>query len=410
MGLLTRAAGWLRAITWNKAKSAGLLAPATRSGHAVTEKTSLQLSALYCGLRSISEAVGMMPVHLYGKDKNNERNRATTHPLYSLLHDSPNGEHTRPVFFETLQCHALLHGGAFAEIERAGSGRAIALWPIHPTRVKPIRGADGKLAYLVDSMPGEPPVTLAASDVLHVPGLSPDGVNGYKLLEVGRETIGYALAAQAFGASWFKNAGRPGGVLTVEGTLSEEARTNLRRSWQQLHAGVDNAGAVAVLEEGTKWQGMTATNEQGQYLGLMGFIIYEVARLLNIPPSKLWSLEKATWGNLETLNQDFLTTTLQPWLSKWEAELNKKLLTEGERGAYYFEFLPDVILRTSYQVRTDGQVKECGGPYRTVNEIRRQNNQPPIDGGDVLRSGGVTVPTTNETDTKPNQEKPTDGE
>lgn len=373
-----------RAMTledWLRRKLDGVPAAA---GVPVTVQRALGLSALWCGVKVISEAVGMMPLVLYQKTAAG-RERAEADDLYPVLHDEPNPEQTRPVFFETLQSHCLLHGNGYAEIERNGDGSARHLWICHPTRTRPDRDPAGRLVYKVQGVPGQPPATIPAADMLHVPGLGPDGSVGYELLEYGRDTIGFALAAQLYGASWFKNAGRPGGILEVAGQLSPEQQETLRRSWQQLHAGADNAGRVAVLEQGTKFSPFTPTNEQAQYRELLLFFVYEVARLLNIQPSKLHDLAKATWGNLETMNQDFLTTTLQPWLTKWEAEVKKKCLPAAVKRVRYCEFLTDVIIRTDYKTRVEGLNKLTGGPILTVNEARRLENLPPIDGGDSLR-------------------------
>lgn len=380
---------------------------AAASGVPVTMARALGLSALWCGVKVISEAVGMMPLVLYRKGQGDRvRERADSHPLYPLFHDEPNAEHTRPVFFETLQSHCLLYGNGYAEIERNGDGTVAGLWPIHPTRVKPERNQAGEVVYRVrgpQQLGGD--VVIPARDMIHVPGLGPDGSVGWQLLEIGRDTLGFALAAQLYGSSWFKNAARPGGVIEVPGALSDQARENLRKSWQQLHAGVDKVGMVAVLEEGSKFTPVFASNEQTQYKDLLPFLVYEVARLLNCPPSKIHSLEKATWGNLETLNQDFLTTTLQPWLTKWECELKRKCLTSAEKRTLYPEFLTDVIVRLNYQTRVDGLVKLSGGPVYTVNEVRKLENMPAIEGGDVLRNpAGAAVATDPEPTTAPTTE------
>ncbi len=336
-----------RAVTWEQDRTAGLVALLSAAGVPVNEREALGLSALWCGLRVVSEAVGMMPLHLYKKWLGDGRVRAEAHPLYYLLRTSPNPEHTRPVFFETLQSHALLHGNAYAEVQRSQAGGPVARWPIHPTRVRPGRAATGAVVYQVAAGPGQPAVTLPAADVLHVPGLGPDGSAGWRLVELGRNSLGFAIAAQRHGAAQFRNGGRPGGVITMKGAADPEATENLRRSWQQMHAGADNAGKVPLLEEGMTFTPFVPTNEQSQYTELLAFFVYEVARLLNVPPSKLHDLAKASWRNLETFNQDFLTTTLQPRLGKWEAEISRKLLPNEQRE-YYAEFNPDVLVRVNY--------------------------------------------------------------
>jgi HK97 family phage portal protein len=392
-----------RAITYATGSAAGLIQQPGYSGMVVTEQTALGISALWCGIKVISEAVGSLPPTLYQKSTNGRLEKAENHPLFPLLYSEPNPEATRPVVWETAQAHALLYGNGYLEIERDNGGRPVAIWNIHPHFVQVARDSTtGKLVYRVtNSTSGGPPGTpgqvtiLQAENVLHVPGLSPNGTVGYQLLQVARDTLGFQLAAARFGCSLFRNMGRPAGVIDVPPTvkLNEDGEANLRRSFSQEHSG-ENVGTVAVMQQGLKFTPLTlATNEQVQYQQLMQFFVYEVARLLNCPASKLQSLEKASWGNLETLNRDFLDTTLRPWLEKWEAELERKLLMPSEKGRYFVEFDTAELLRadklTRYQTYSTALQ---GAPFRTVNEVRADENLPPIDGGDVLPNSTPPAP------------------
>ena len=415
MSWITRKLGLERSITYATGTNAGLIQQPGYSGMVVTEQTSLGLSALWCGLKVISEAVGSLPPTLY-KKQGTQLEKAENHPLYQLLYSEPNVEVTRPVLWETAQYHALLYGNAYLEIERDNAGRPIALWNIHPLYVQVARDTDtGKLVYRVtNNVAGGPPgqpgsvSILQAENVLHVPGLSANGSVGWSLLQTARDTLGFGLAAQRFGCSLFRNAGRPAGVIDVPPSvkLSEDGEQNLRRSFTHDNGG-ENVGSVAVMQQGFKFTPINlSTNEQLQYKELLQFFVYEVARLLNCPASKLQSLEKASWGNLETLNRDFLDTTLRPWLEKWEAELEKKLLMPSEKNKFFIEFDTAELLRadklTRYQTYSTAL---AGAPFRTINEVRADENLPPIEGGEVLPSAPVAAPTTDkETDS------PTDDE
>jgi HK97 family phage portal protein len=403
MSLIGRIFGWSkpaqreeeRAITYQQAAAVGLVSGPTYSGMPVTEQTTLGISAVWCGIRVISEAVGSLPPILYQKTKVG-RDVAENHPLSDLL-EIPNPEQTRNVLWETAQAHALLYGNAYLEIVRDGAGRPVQLWNLHPTHVQVGRDSDtGTLVYRVqNSATGGPPGApggsqiLSADDIVHVPGLTPDGSVGYRLLALARDTIGFGLATMRYGNSLFRNLGRPGGVLNIPpGTkLTDDGYENLKRSFRQDHGG-ENVGSVAVMEQGITFNPFSlATNEQTQYKDLLQFFVYEVARMLNVQPSKLHSLEKATWGNLETLNADFLTTTLRPWLEKWEAEMERKLLMPGERKKYYVEFDTSCLLRVDQKTRYECYAIASGNTaWKTVNEIRAAENLPPVEGGDVLPS------------------------
>jgi HK97 family phage portal protein len=239
--------------------------------------------------------------------------------------------------------------------------------------------------------PGSPGTSqlLAAEDVIHVPGLTPDGSVGYRLLTIARESIGFGLAAQRYGCSLFRNLGRPGGVVSVPATvkLNEEGRENIKRSFRQDHGG-ENVGTVALMEQGFTFTPLEfATNQQTQYQQILNFFVYEVARMLNVPPFKIHSLDEATWNNAGAQQRSFVNDTLRPWLEKWESEIEKKLLLPGEKGRYYVEFDTDCLLRGDDAVRYQSYASASGNAaWLTVNEIRERENLPPVEGGDVLPS------------------------
>ena len=408
-----------RAITYQTGTAVGLIPSPNYSGMQVTEQTALGLSALWCGVRVISEAVGSLPPTLYQKDGKGRLTRAEAHPLFHLLAREPNVEATRPVVFETAQAHALLYGNAYLEIERDNGGRPVALWNVHPSFVQVARDSQtGRLIYRVqNSISGGPPGTpgqsqiLDAADMAHIPGISPDASVGYRLLTLARDTIGFGLAAQRYGCSLFRNMGRPAGVIDVPVTskLNEDGMANLKRSFAQEHSG-ENVGSIAIMEQGYKFTPLTlATNEQVQYKDLLTFFVYEVARLLNLSPTKIFALDRATWANLETLNQDFLDSTLRPWLEKWEAELEKKLLMPSEKGRYCIEWDTSELLRADKLTRyTTYSTALNGAAFRTINEVRADENLPPIEGGDCLPTSTPAAQDQQPADVKAEDQQPAD--
>lgn len=345
----------------------------------ISEATALGISALKCGVQAISEGVGSLPCITYRKLASGGREKDEQHPVFSVLHDEPNEDMTAPVFWETLQSHALLYGGGFAEIVREFEGGPVtALIPIHPTLITPKRNELGKLVYAIEGK--EDP--LLPYEVFHVPGLSPDGTVGYRLIEIARTTLSMSDNATRFGNAWFKNASRPSGVLEHPGQLGDAAYETLMKHFN-ISSGVDNAGKINILEEGMKWTSIQATNEQSQYQELLRFMVFEVARLLNITPSKLHSLEKSSFASLEAQNQDFLTTTLRPWLVKWEAEIRRKLFLPSERGQLYAEFLTDSLLRADINQRYAAYQIGLMNGFLNVNTVCAKEGLPEVPGGDL---------------------------
>lgn len=378
--------GWneKRAITYATGSQSGLLSAPTRSGIHVTEETALGVSAVWCAVRVISESVGSLPLVTYRKGPNGERERAEDEPLYPILHTEPNPEMTRNVFFEVLMSHALLHGTAYAEIERNNAGDPIALWPISPQYVQVLRDTEsGELVYRVVLPPGvlhnphdQTAQIIRQADMIAIPGLSPDGSAGYHLLSIARDNIGFSIACDRFGSAFFGNGARLGGLLKSPNRLSDEARENLKKSWSQQYSGVDNSGKTGLLEEGLTYDPISYKDDGALYTTTRQFQITEIARLFNISPVKLHELGRATWGNLATLNTDFYITTLRPWLEKIESELERKLFGAGSE--YYCEFLADSILRGDTTTRYAAYNVAITAGFLTVDEVRGFENLPPL--------------------------------
>lgn len=352
----------------------------THSGVGVTPDTALTLSSVFCAVRVISEAVASLPLILYRRLPQGGKDRATEHPVFDLL-ANPNPEQTAFVFRETLQSHVLLHGNFFAEVERDGAGRPVALWPLPPHKVKVQRDDAGHLVYAIVTNPADP-VYLLPENILHVPGLGFDGCVGYSPVALARESLGLTMATERFGASFFGNASRPSGVLEHPGALTDQARDNVRKSWEALHRGTGNTGNVAILEEGMKWAATSVPPEDGQFLQSRAFQITEISRWFNLSPVFLHDLSQgASWQSLESLNTSFYQATIRPWLIRIEQEYAKKLLSAEERSTYFAEHLIDAILRGDTQSRYQAYQTGFMNGWLDLDTILGKENMNPLPGG-----------------------------
>ena len=179
----------------------------TTSGKAVTERSAMQMTAVYSCVRILAEAVAGLPLHLYRYKEDGGKEKALDHPLYLLLHDEPNPEMSSFVFRETLMTHLLLWGNAYAQIIRNGKGEVIALYPLMPNRMVVDRDTKGRLYYQYTTSTEDAPtmkgvtVNLPPSDVLHIPGLGFDGLVGYSPIAMAKNAIGMAIACEEYGPS-----------------------------------------------------------------------------------------------------------------------------------------------------------------------------------------------------------------
>ena len=125
-------------------------------------------------------------------------------------------------------------------------------------------------------------VELRREDVLHIPGLSFDGLIGYSPIAMAKNAIGMAFGLQeAHGATFFANGATPGGVLEHPGVVKDPA--HLRESWHAQFSG-KNSHNVAVLEEGMTFHQMSIPPEEAQFLETRKFQIDEIARIFRVPP------------------------------------------------------------------------------------------------------------------------------
>lgn len=351
----------------------------TDSGISVTPDTALTYSAVYAAVRCIAESVSSLPLNYYERLPGGGKAHAKANPLHTLLHDEPNPEMTSLQWREASMAHLLLWGNSYSEIVRDLEGNAVELWPIDPTMVAPKRTDSGELYYELNR--GKNFIT--ASNMLHIPGLSFDGISGVSPITLARQSLGLSIAIEQFGAGYFGRGARPGGVLTFPGQLSPEARQNLRRSFEELHAGGANSHRVALLEAGLKWEAIGVPPDDSQFLQSREFQIIEVARWFNLPPNKLKDLSKTSYNSLEQMEISFVVDTLRPWLVRWEQQLNRKLIRPKDRGSYFFEHNVDGMLRGDQASRYQAYSVGRNWGWLSVNEIREKENLNPIDGGDV---------------------------
>ena len=293
------------------------------------------MTAVYSCVRILSEAIASLPLHLYRYTECGGKEKATDSPLYFLLHDEPNLEMTSFVFRETLMTHLLLWGNAYAQIIRNGKGEVTALYPLMPDRMTVDRDENGRLYYEYMVSTDDAPINkkstvrLLPFDVLHIPGLGFDGLVGYSPIAMAKNSIGMAIACEEYGAKFFANGAAPSGVLEHPGTIKDPSR--VRESWTQTFGGSSNAHKVAVLEEGMKYTPISISPEQAQFLETRKFQIDEIARIFRVPPHMVGDLEKSSFSNIEQQSLEFVKYTLDPWVSRWEQNLVRSLLTTDER-------------------------------------------------------------------------------
>ena len=369
------------------------------SGKTVTERSAMQMTAVYACVRILSEAVAGLPLHFYRYKADGSKEKAIDSNLYHLIHDEPNPEMSSFVFRETLMTHVLLWGNAYAQIIRNGKGEVIALYPLMPNKMSVDRDENGKLYYTYTRSDCEPnamngsSVVLEPKDVLHIPGLGFDGLVGYSPIAMAKNAIGLAIATEEFGSKFFANGAAPSGVLEHPGTIKDPSR--VREAWQSQFGGSGNSGKVAVLEEGMKYTPISISPEQAQFLETRKFQINEIARIFRVPPHMVGDLEKSSFSNIEQQSLEFVKYTLDPWVVRWEQSLSRSLLSEDEKKQYFFKFNLEGLLRGDYQSRMNGYAIARQNGWMSANDIRELEDLDklsPEQGGDLYLVNGNMLP------------------
>ena len=343
----------------------------TTSGKPVTERSAMQITAVYACVRILSETIAGLPLHLYRHDDYGGKVKAVEHPLYRLLHDEPNPEMTSFAFRETLMGHLLLWGNAYAQIIRNGKGEVLALYPLMPEKMNVDRDENGNIFYEYRRTQEDAPtvcVKLTPSDVLHIPGLGFDGLVGYPPIAIAKNAIGMAAACEEYGAKFFANGAAPGGVLEHPSVVKDPER--LRESWNTVYQGSGNAHRIAVLEEGVKYQPIGVSPEQAQFLETRKFQINEIARIFRVPPHMVGDLEKSSFSNIEQQSLEFVKYTLDPWVARWEQNIFRTLLSSEEKETFFAKFNVDGLLRGDYQSRMNGYATARQNGWMSANDIR----------------------------------------
>jgi HK97 family phage portal protein len=340
----------------------------------VTERSALGLPAILAAANVLATDVALFPLRVYKKRPDGGRDPQPSHKVDYLLSVSPNGETVPLVWRQALMVHALLWGGGFAEIQRTGRGLPDSLHLLDPETTRPERGDNRKLRYRIAN--GR---TLDPINVLHVRGLGFNGLEGWNFIRLLRGAIGVGLAQQEYTSDFYANGSDPGGWVEVPQKLNPEAQANLRRSWEDKHAGAGKRHRIGVLEQGASYKTNPVDPEKSQLLDSRKYQVLDVARPWRLPPHKLGDYSQAHLANLETSNLDYLQTALMPWLVMIEQEFGLKLLSPAEIAAgYYVEHNVNALLRGDQVSRFNAYHSALTDGWMNRDEIRQRENLSPI--------------------------------
>jgi len=357
------------------------------TGQAITPTVALTCTTVNACVQAIATELAKLPWSVMSI-ANNGRVIARDHPVHRLLSRDANPDMSALMWRELMITSAALTGNGYSHIERDVAGRPVALHYLRPDLMNVIRLGTGEIAYIYSGSEGR--AVFSSYDIFHLQWLSVDGLLGYSPISLARQSIGLAIAQETFGASYFKNASRPSGALVADKELSDEALQRIRESWEARMKGVAAAGSVAVLEGGLKWQPISLSPDDSQWLQSREFQRDEICSIFRVPPSVIGMGQNASYASGEQQNRAFVSGCLSSWSARLAAEAQRKLLRAEEAADFCTEISFDVLLKSDVMTRyqTFSIARQFG--FLSVNEIRAE-----IGRGSIGEEGDTYLQPTN---------------
>lgn len=365
-----------------------IAATETFTGRSVGRADALGIAAFYSGVSLIAKTGGTLPLEV--RDQANSNTVVRTAQVALRLRYRPNTEMVASVFWSTWLSHLVAAGNAYAMKLPPSDDLTLVpeLWIVAPETVMPFR-RDRKLYYRIMLDGGT--VELPESQVIHARDYALDGgVVGHNPVSLLRNSLGISLAAQEYQARMFRQGATPKGVLTIDEVLEPEDAVTLRDQWQATYGGVENAGRIAVLDRGARFQAISQTNDQAQLVEQREFGATEIASILNIPPAMIGAKGASlTYQNAQQNDLHFLKFTLRPWLQYIEDALNADPDLFGITSSWVPRFNTDEITRPDNTARAAWYSAGITDGWLNVNEVREYEGLPPLTAAPAVAGDGM---------------------
>ena len=352
----------------------------TYTGRRVSPAMAMRLTAVFGCVRVLAESVGMLPCFLY-QSTDSGRIKAPKEKLYSLLYIAPNDYMTPQEFWEYLIVSLCLRGNFYAYKVKV-LGEVVELLPLLPNSVQPKLDENWNPVYQVTFPDGSCDV-LSQDEIWHVRTFTTDSLVGLSPISYARQAIGLGLATEEHGARLFGNGAVSSGVLQTDQVLTDEAYKRLKENFQEQHQGLSNAHKPMILEMGLKWNQISMSAEDAQFLETRKFQLEEICRIFRVPLHMLQNTDRATFSNIENLGMGFVNYSLVPYLTRIEQRINTGLVSKDKRGQFYAKFNVGALLRGDMKSRYESYATGINWGILSPNECRDLEERNPREGGDV---------------------------
>ncbi len=354
---------------------------ASDSGVNVNVDSALRVSAVWACVMLICETVSTLPLFVYTRDKNRNREVAYDEALFTILHDRPNAIMTTPVFLASMCLNYVLRHNAYAKIIRNQKGEAVALWPLMSGQVECSLQPGVGLVY-AHELGGNVDI-IAQQNMLHWRGVG-NGITGLDPLFHQADTIGGALQQSKTARRIFNHGNRLSGFLSVDRVLTAEQRDAIKSTFRDMVEKPDQQ--LHVLEAGFKFDARQMTAQEAQQVETLRFTVEDVARTFGVPSILINDVTKNTsWGSgIAEIVEGFTKFKLRPMLKFLEAEIRGSVFSSDQRSRLDVEFSFDALLQGTFGARFEAYTKGISNGITTPNEVRQLENWPAVEGGNQL--------------------------
>jgi HK97 family phage portal protein len=370
--------------TFSKGAAAGGQAfegmvPAASSMPYGEAQAALQSAAVWACCRLLSVSVSSLPGHIFEATKQGKV-KALSHPLWKLLTSQPNPFMTLIQWLQVTVLHMSLYGNAFT-LPDYQDGEIVALWPLLPERVRVVRSnlVSGDWTYRYSEPYTGKQLDFQPGQLLHFRMFTLDGIVGLSPVEYHRSTISIDGASLAYAATLYRNNGRPSGVLSYPNSLTDLQIKTIRDNWRMVHAGPQNVGNIAILENGVKYDQLALPPEDMEFIEQQHFSVEQIARIYGVPPHLIGAMDKPTYASVEQQGLEFLQYTLQPIVTSIEKTIATALLEDP----FYYKLNLSSFERTDIRTRYAAYATGRQWGFLSVNDIRTLEDMNEIPDGDV---------------------------
>jgi HK97 family phage portal protein len=361
--------------------------PVASAGTRVNVTSALGLSPVWAAVKLIAEDVGQLPFKVYRDLGDGEKEEARSHRSWRMLHDRPNSFTTASRFWSTVTVHLLLYGNAFILKRRDETGVVSELWLLLPSEmtVKWWPGL-GEKTYV--HTPTQQLLTGGQQqrreydddEVLHIMGLSMDGLTGMSVIEQCRNPLGTAIARDEFEGEFYANGGVFSQAVYLKGRVrSDEAMKRFKDALKSLYTGRGKRHGIPVFEDGAELHQVGSPMKDLEFVAAQNMTRTDIAVMFNLPPNKLGgsSGDALTYATVE-MNQTAIAVDAIAPMAHTIAEAVSQDPSILPQNVFSAEFVLEAMMRADAKSRAEFYkiMAEIGAI--TKDEIRKRESMPAL--------------------------------